>query len=116
MNAGSFNKISLPSVRASSPVLIADDFVSVQPMSQPSGLIFHMQHKIVMSIEELTKYAKELFNCDDLDFIEKDYIGYALYIRGKETKYYTRLLDEYDTEKMHLKTFSRKYKYERYKQ
>ena len=39
-----FLKFAFPIIRKVMPKLVAYDLVSVQPMSLPSGMIFHLDH------------------------------------------------------------------------
>lgn len=43
--AVSLGKFSIPLIRRAYPSLIASKLVSVQPMTQPASLIFHLRHK-----------------------------------------------------------------------
>jgi len=40
-----FKRITIPLVRRIYPQLIANDIVSVQPMLQPTGLVYYLRHK-----------------------------------------------------------------------
>lgn len=44
INVGNFDKVAFPMIRAVFPNLIANDLVSVQPMTGPVGLVFFMDY------------------------------------------------------------------------
>ena len=71
---GNFSKITLPLIRKTYPQMNASNFVSVQPLSQPSGLIYYLKYryaggslnKVIQDI--ITKWVKEEFGKYNVEY------------------------------------------------
>ena len=104
----------IPVVKTKLPHIKASDITGVQPMSGPSGQIFHMKYKYLLSLEEITEYAVTLFGTDNVEFIKTETGVYYLTVNDLSVGYETRLKEDSDEEKNNLLTFSRQYKIKKY--
>lgn len=67
-NVKSWDPVLISLVRRAMPNLLAYDICSVQPMSQPTGLIFAMKARYGDGTADLTDNTEALFNEADTDF------------------------------------------------
>lgn len=57
-----FNKMMFPMIRRTFPELIASELVSVQPMSGPTGMVFHMNYVYDKKEGVITRFFKRFFS------------------------------------------------------
>jgi len=75
-----FSRFALPLIKKSHPRLIAEDLVKVQPMSQPSSLLFYMKYKyalqkpqgVVALLERISPCGMFGYPCEEVHNPEYD--------------------------------------------